>query len=91
MVILSKTKQVRTSTYQGQTKVRITGSGRPSKVTTEIKKIVDNQMKEDDETTAHQLHALLVKKKYAISITMVLQQPSHLLVGPSVEVPIAKV
>ena len=34
------------------------GSGRPSKVTTEIKQIVEDQMRLDDETTAHQLHRL---------------------------------
>ena len=31
------------------------GSGRPSKITVEIKRIVEEQMKLDDETTAHQL------------------------------------
>ena len=34
------------------------GSGRPSKVTGESKSIVDMQVKEDDETTAYQLHSL---------------------------------
>ena len=32
------------------------GCGRPSRVTDEIKKIVEEQMRADDETTAHQLH-----------------------------------
>ena len=47
---------------------RITGSiaqrpetGRASKVTAEIKKIVERQMQIDDNTTAHQLH--LTKSK----------------------------
>ena len=38
------------------------GSGRPSKITPAIKAIVDQQMEEDDETTAIQIHALLVRK-----------------------------
>ena len=37
---------------------RKVGSGRPSKVTAEIKKIVDDQMRLNDETTAYQLHRL---------------------------------
>ncbi len=43
------------------------GSGRPSKVTEEIKSIVVEQMKEDDETTAYQLHSLLISKGYNIN------------------------
>ena len=35
------------------------GSGRRSKITPEIMKIVDEQMEKDDETIASQLHALL--------------------------------
>ena len=31
-------------------------SGRPSKVTSEVRKLVDDFMEEDDETTAHQIH-----------------------------------
>ena len=34
------------------------GSGCPSEITFEIKAIVDEQMRTDDETTAVQLHAL---------------------------------
>ena len=34
------------------------GSGRPSKVTIEIKQFVEQQMRLDDETTAHQLYGL---------------------------------
>ena len=36
---------------------RLPGSGRPSKITAEIKQIVDEQMRADDETTAYQLYA----------------------------------
>ena len=32
------------------------GSGRPSKVTREVEDLVEQQMRLDDETTAHQLH-----------------------------------
>ncbi len=53
--------------------LRQPGSGRPSKVTAEIKKIVDDQMDIDDETTAHQLHSFLCRKGYNISIRTVLR------------------
>ena len=36
---------------------RRSGSGRPSKITAEVKLIVEQRMQEDDETTAHQLHS----------------------------------
>ncbi len=49
------------------------GSGRPSKITEEIKKIVDEQMELDDETTAHQLHALLTRKGYSLSLRTILR------------------
>ena len=38
---------------------RRVGSGRRSKVTVEVKELVEEQMRRDDETTAHQLHQLL--------------------------------
>ena len=41
---------------------RRVGSERPSKVTAEIKEIVEEQMRADDETTAYQLHRLLNEK-----------------------------
>ena len=44
------------------------GSGRPIKVTAEVKAIVDQKMKEDDETTATQLHALLRSHGYDICL-----------------------
>ena len=37
------------------------GSGRLSKVTTHVKELVEEQMQKDDETTAYQLHHLLVE------------------------------
>ena len=43
---------------------RRVGSGRPSKVMAEIKQIVKEQMRLDDEMTAHQLHRLLIEKGY---------------------------
>ena len=38
------------------------GSGRPSKITDEVKRIVEAQMQLDDETTTVQLRALLAQK-----------------------------
>ena len=48
--------------------VRSVGSGRPSKVTAEIKQIIEEQMRKDDETTAYQLRRLLSEKGYSISL-----------------------
>ena len=53
--------------------LRRPGSGRPSKLTAEIKAIVEQQMRTDDETTAYQLHALLTAKGYSITIRTVLR------------------
>ena len=44
------------------TLARRRGSGRPSKITDEVKRIVEAQMQLDDETTAVQLRALLAQK-----------------------------
>ena len=52
---------------------RRVGSGRPSKVTAEVKAIVEEQMRQDDETTAYQLHKLLVDKGYNISRRTILR------------------
>ena len=49
------------------------GSGRPSKVTAEIKQIVEEQMRLDDETTATQLHALLNSCGYSLSLRTILR------------------
>ena len=48
------------------------GSGRLSKITPEMKHIVEEQMRLDDETTACQLHCLLVEKGYMISLRTIL-------------------
>lgn len=52
---------------------RLPGSGRVSKITEEIKAIVEEQMRADDETTAVQLHKLLNDKGYTISLRTVLR------------------
>ena len=51
---------------------RTPGSGRPTKMTEEMKAIVEERMREDDETTALQLHALLNSKGYQISTKTIL-------------------
>ena len=53
--------------------LRRVGSGRPSKVTAEIKAIVEEQMRLDDETTAFQLHRLLTEKGYNLTRRTVLR------------------
>ena len=62
-------------TRYGQTGTiaRLPGSGRPTKVTQEVKSIVERQMRADDETTAHQLHALLSSKGYTLSLRTILR------------------
>ena len=52
---------------------RRVGSGRPSKVTAEIKEVVEEQMRADDETTTYQLHRLLNEKGYSISLRTILR------------------
>ena len=52
---------------------RRVGSGRPSKVTAEIKETVKGQMRTDGETTAYQLHRLLTDKGYTISLRTILR------------------
>ena len=49
------------------------GSGRPTKITTEVKRLVEAQMLKDDETTAYQLHKLLTDNGYALSISTILR------------------
>uniref|UniRef100_A0A1X7TNC0 Transposase Tc1-like domain-containing protein n=1 Tax=Amphimedon queenslandica TaxID=400682 RepID=A0A1X7TNC0_AMPQE len=53
--------------------LRQAGSGRPSKFTAEIRKIVDDLMEFDNENTAHQLLSLLVQKGYNISLRTILR------------------
>ena len=52
---------------------RLPGSGRPSKITAEIKAMVEERMREDDETSAIQLHAMLVARGYGICLRTVLR------------------
>ena len=47
------------------------GSGRPSKITLEMKEIVEAKMRED-EAAAYQLHTLLVLNQFRISVRTVL-------------------
>ena len=54
------------------------GSGRISKRICEIKEIVEQQMRTDDETTAVQLHRLLNDKGYSISLGTILQCRGYL-------------
>ena len=58
---------------QTGTIARKPGSGRPTKITAEIKSIVEQQMQRDDETSAVQLHALLQSKGYFISLPTILR------------------
>ena len=48
------------------------GSGRPSKITSEVKVLVEQQMIRDDETTASQLHRLLLENHIFISLNTIL-------------------
>ena len=52
---------------------RTPGSGRPLKLTGEIKTVVDEKKREDDETTAFQFHELLVASGFKISLRTVLR------------------
>ena len=49
------------------------GSGARMKITDEVKRIVEEQMRLDDETTATQLHVLLVRLGYSLSLRTVLR------------------
>ena len=49
------------------------GSGGRSKITEDVKKIVDEQTKVDDETTATQLHVLLTNRGYKLSLRTILR------------------
>ena len=53
-------------------------SGRPSKITAEIKRIVDLQMEANNETTAVQMHAHLVKTGHNLSLATILRCCSSL-------------
>ena len=49
------------------------GSGRKTKASTEVRQIVEEQMRKDDETTAVQLHHLLETKGYKLSFSTILR------------------
>ena len=57
---------------------RCPGSGRKTKEPQEVLAIVDSKMREDDETTACQLHALLNGKGYPHSLCTILRSRSLL-------------
>ena len=52
---------------------RRSGSGRPSKLTAEVKAIVEEETRKDDETTAHQLHQFVLSRGYRISLRTILR------------------
>ena len=52
---------------------RRAGSGRPTKITSEVKQIVEEQMRCDDESTAYQLHALLIRLNYSLTLRTILR------------------
>ena len=49
------------------------GSGRLPKVTAKVKALVEEQMQRDDETTAYQLHQMLVESEISISLRTILR------------------
>ena len=53
--------------------LRNRGSGRPTKVTIDVLAIVDERMKEDDETTAKHLHALLNERGHQMSMSTIIR------------------
>ena len=54
------------------------GSGRPSKITDRVRELVERRMREDDETTATQLHTLLSSCGISISLSTILRCRSTL-------------
>ena len=52
---------------------RTPGCGRCSKITAEVRALVEQQMRRDDETTAAQLHALLVREGYSMCLKTILR------------------
>ena len=57
---------------------RLPGSGRPSKITTEISQTVDDQKRSDDEKTAIQLYHLLKARGHPLSLRTILRCRSAL-------------
>ena len=58
---------------QHRTIQRTPGSGRDSKITDEVLRIVNKKMEEDDETTAVQLQKLLTENGYQLSLHTILR------------------
>lgn len=61
-----------------QTIRRVPGSGRPSKITPQIKCLVDQRMAEDDETTAIQLQKMLRENGCQLSLKTILRSRASL-------------
>ena len=59
--------------FETGTIARRPGSGGKTKITDEVKRIVEEQMRCDDETTATQLHVLLVSHGYQLSLRTILR------------------
>ena len=49
------------------------GSGLASKITDDVKLLVERQMEINDETTAYQLHKLLVENGYDLSLSTIVR------------------
>ena len=61
---------------------RQAGSGRPTHVTAEIKTAIESRMEKDDETTAVQLHILLLLEGHTLSLSTIQRAHSHLSTTP---------
>ena len=53
--------------------VRRPGSGLWTVISDDMKEVVEQEMQRDDETTAQQLHAILVRKGYSVSMSTILR------------------
>ena len=53
--------------------VRRPGSGRPTRITSQVLEIVEKQMQKDDETTAVQLQRILVESGHPLSLKTILR------------------
>lgn len=60
------------------------GAGPPSKITPEMKALLDAQMERDDEATAMQFHHMLVEKGYKISVRTVASLGGHFMAANTV-------
>ena len=54
------------------------GCGRPTKMTPAVKALMEVQMRENDETTAIQLHALLLRNGHTMTLKTVLRYRADL-------------